>query len=216
MSDIDPPHAWLARIEPTLAAIRTLAEADVRAEPARALLDDVLGALRADADRARTPSADTDDVIYALAAFADETLLARPALREAWLPRMLQLARFGENTAGIGFYVRLERLRSDPSRAAALAVYHLVLCLGFRGQYGLADETRRAELVESVHLDLLRYGASGEVPLAPDAVPARGVASASRPERWLLVAGVGSVVLGCALWALFALDLVVRAATALG
>lgn len=211
----DAPDSWLARIEPALAAIRILSEADVRAEAARALLDDVIDALRADAERARVPSADVDDVVYALAAYADETLLARPALRDAWLPRMLQLARFAENTAGIGFYVRLERLRSDPARRAVLAVYHLVLCLGFRGKYGLADEARRAELVENVHLDLLRYGAETEVELAPAAVPARGRVSSARPERWLLVLGVSGVVLASMLWVVFALDLLVRAGTSL-
>src|SRR5262245_29366428 len=77
---------------------------------------------------------DADDIRYALVALTDETMLQKGgALREFWLPRMLQLRYFNENSAGEAFFTRLESLRRDPSRADVLRAYYLCLLFGFRG-----------------------------------------------------------------------------------
>lgn len=210
-----PLERLLALAEPTLAAIRVASSADVRPEAARALLDDQLRALRSRAERDRVPARDVDDVVYALAAHADEVMLARPGTREAWLPRLLQLALFGENSAGDGFFVRLDAIRRDASRGEALCVYFVILALGFRGRYAGKDASR-LELVESVHLDLVRAGADTERALSPHAIPARrGIASTLDP-RWAIAAGAACVLVAALTWTLFAVDLWLHAATTLG
>jgi type VI secretion system protein ImpK len=212
------PHdfeAMLALAEPVLAAIRIASSPDVRPEAARALLDDQIRALRASAEGARIPTRDVDDVLYALVAHADEVMLARPGTKQAWLPRLLQLALFGENSAGEGFFTRLEAIRRDPSRGQVLLVYYAVLALGFRGRLATEDAAR-IELVESVHLDLLRAGAEPEVPLAPHAAPARARSGAAPLDsRWALAIGAGACVLAALTWTFFACELWAHASTAL-
>lgn len=211
-----PLEALLALVEPMLAAIRTASSPDVRPEAARALFDDQIRVLRGAAERAHVSTHDLDDVIYALAAHADDVMLARPGTREAWLPRLLQLALFGENNAGEGFFTRLEALRRDPSRGDVLLVYYVVLALGFRGRLATRD-AERLELVESVHLDLLRVGAETDVALAPHATPARSRAGARAIDpRWALAVAVGASVLAALTWTLFAFDLWMHTSTALG
>lgn len=210
-----PFETLLALTEPVLAAIRVASSPEVRPEAARALLDDQIRALRARAEQARVPARDVDDVLYALVAHADEVMLARPATREAWLPRLLQLAHFGENSAGDGFFTRLEALRRDVSRGDALLVYYVVLALGFRGRMATQDAAR-LELLENVHLDVVRAGAESEGPLAPNAAPTRPLARATSVDpRWALAVGVGACALATLAWTLFALDLWIHASVAL-
>lgn len=88
-----------------------------------------------------------EDIKYALVALADETAQRRPGpLRDFWKPRTLQLHYFGDNRAGFGFFDRLEALRADPGRAAAIPVYALCLQFGFRGKYEHADLGGEREL----------------------------------------------------------------------
>src|SRR5688572_11709420 len=69
------------------------------------------------ATKAGFSQSDADDIRYALVALIDETMLARGgALREFWLPRVLQLRYFNENVAGEAFFQRLESIRRDSSR----------------------------------------------------------------------------------------------------
>jgi type VI secretion system protein ImpK len=87
--------------------------------------------------------ADCQDIAYAGVALADEIAMGKSeAFRQGWLRQLLQLHYFGENTAGDGFFKRLEALRSDPQRAEVLKAYHLCLLLGFQGRYRM----RGAEL----------------------------------------------------------------------
>ena len=94
-SDDAALEVFLALSEPMLAAVRIAQQPEVRPEAARTLFDEQLRALRSAAERRRLPLAHVDDVVYALAAHADEAMIARPGTREAWLPRLLQLSLFG-------------------------------------------------------------------------------------------------------------------------
>ena len=204
----------LPLVEPVFSAIRVLRDTDLPPEGARALLLELLRALRTSGERSGVSAKDLDDVTYALVALADEAMLARPAMREAWLSALLQMTLFRENTAGTGFYARLEELRRDPTRADVLLVYSLVLSLGFRGRFKTDDEMRRLELLECVHLDLLRAGASSEAPLAPDAPRPRAPIARRLEGPVLLAFGAASILLSVGLWVVFALDLVFRIASA--
>jgi type VI secretion system protein ImpK len=211
----EPLESILALAEPLLAAIRVVGGPEIRPDAARTLLDEQIRTFRAGAERARVSNADANDALYALAALADEIMLARPAARTAWLSRMLQLALFAENSAGDGFFVRLEAIRRDPSRARVLVVYYVVLALGFRGRYAGRDAAR-LELVESVHLDLVRAGVDADAPLAPRAIPPRARMAAAIDGRWVLAAAALACALAVGTWMLFALDLAVRVGGVLG
>jgi type VI secretion system protein ImpK len=108
-------------------------------------------------DRARThgiPDRDTQDIIYALVALADEVAINTPEpLRGYWMNQPLQLHYFGENVAGEGFFSKLQALLADGRRIEVMRVYHLCLLFGFQGKYGFpgggADLVRITEGVRS-------------------------------------------------------------------
>jgi type VI secretion system protein ImpK len=205
----------LPLIEPVLSAIRILRDSELRPEAARTLLLELLRALRSSGEKAGVVAKDLDDTTYALVALADEAMLARPGPKEAWLGALLQMTLFGENTAGTGFYARLEELRRDPTRADVMLVYYLALSLGFRGRFKPEDELRRLELIECVHLDLLRAGAASEGPLAPAARRPKSPIARRIEGRVVLGLGAAALALVLALWVIFELDLLFRVAGAL-
>jgi type VI secretion system protein ImpK len=108
-------------------------------------------------DRARThgiPDRDTQDIVYALVALADEVAINTPEpLRGYWMNQPMQLQYFGENVAGEGFFTKLQSLLADGRRIEVLRVYHLCLLFGFQGKYGFpgggADLVRITEGVRS-------------------------------------------------------------------
>jgi type VI secretion system protein ImpK len=200
---------------PVLGAIRVLRTADARPESARTLLLELVRTLRASGEKMGVSARDLDDVIYALVAHADEVMLARPGPKDAWLSALLQMTLFRENTAGTGFYTRVEELRRDPTRADVLLVYHLVMALGFRGRFEKEDELRRLELIECVHLDLLRAGAAGETALSPAARRPRTSIARRLEGRVVLACGAVSVLLATGVWVAFELDLLFRVAASI-
>ncbi len=97
------------------------------------------GFIEALKERARThgvPDKDTQEIIYAIVALADEVAINTPEpLRGYWMNQPLQLHYFGENIAGEGFFNHLQSLLSDGRRIEVLRVYHLCLLFGFQGKY---------------------------------------------------------------------------------
>ena len=113
---------------------------------------------------------ETDDIRYALVALIDETMLQRGgALREFWLPRVLQLRYFNENVAGEAFFQRLESVRRDSARRDVLRVYFLCLLFGFQGQYRVrGGQVELADIIDRVRDDLTRANViSSDLPLSP-------------------------------------------------
>ena len=84
------------------------------------------------------PDEDANEAKYAIAAFTDEQIFrsAWPG-RAQWMGQPLQLIYFNENTAGEGFFQRMNALQNQPTRAHVLEIYYLCLCLGFQGQYAV-------------------------------------------------------------------------------
>ena len=122
------------------------------------------------ATKAGFSQSDAEDIRYALVALIDETMLARGgALREFWLPRVLQLRYFNENVAGEAFFQRLESIRRDSSRRDILRVYFMVLMFGFKGQYSIrGGQIELADITDRVRDDLLRAGVlNPDLPLSP-------------------------------------------------
>jgi len=113
---------------------------------------------------------DVDDIRYALVGLIDETMLQRGgALRDFWLPRVLQLRYFNENVAGEAFFHRLESLRKDSTRRDVLRVYYLCLLFGFQGQYRVrGGQVELADIIDRVREDLQRSNVlSNDIPLSP-------------------------------------------------
>ena len=99
--------------------------------------------------------------LYAIVAFMDEQILrSQWSGRQQWMSQPLQLTYFNENTAGEGFFTRMQALEQRPNQAHVLEIYYLCLALGFRGtgpqwrryhrSYGVMAAVM-APLVVSVH-----------------------------------------------------------------
>lgn len=95
---------------------------------------------------------DTQEMVYAITALADEVAFRKPGIREVWMSRPLQYHYFGDHLAGQRFFERLEYHIADPSKSEVLRVYYMCLLFGFQGQFAqrggeleLAAVTRRVQ-----------------------------------------------------------------------
>src|SRR5262249_3660087 len=71
---------------------------------------------------------DGEDIRCGVVALADEVALnAGEPIASYWMTNLLQFKSFRENTAGDGFFTRLEALRRDPHRHEVLKLYTLCL-----------------------------------------------------------------------------------------
>lgn len=142
------------------------------------------------------PEEDAVDAKYALCAFIDEQVLASPwPGRNFWVNRPLQLLYFNENTAGEGFFVRMEALRRNPQRYNVLAIYYACIQLGFLGKYAVQRGEGLAALAEAVSLELGKDLPPPDV-LAPHAEPKDGARAANKRDLPILLTGLG--ILGAA------------------
>jgi type VI secretion system protein ImpK len=157
------------------------------------------------------PEEDATEVKYAICAFIDEQLfkLQWPG-RQAWLTRPLQLVYFNENTAGEGFYARLDGLRRQPHRANVLQIYYLCLELGFLGQHAVRPEGQRA-VADVARGEVLRQLGNFET-ISPHGEPRdppmRNLAMQERP-----ILAVGAGLFGLALLIVIILKLVLVVGT---
>jgi type VI secretion system protein ImpK len=126
----------------------------------------VLDRIKARASEAGIAGSDVEHARYALVAFIDETLLTHgsPA-KDAWLAGALQMRYFNENTAGEGFFARLDELRRGRGGRETLEVYYLCLVLGFEGRYRLSCGGELEALVSELRRELVL--SAGSVALAP-------------------------------------------------
>lgn len=183
----------------------------------RSLFRGALGRMRRLGEQQGIEARDLDEVGFAMVALVDEIILSRGgALAYDWMREQLQLSLFGENTAGETFFVHLETLRREPSRARVLAAYYLVLTLGFRGRYAVHGELALQELVDSVRLDLERFGVIHETTLSPSGARPRD-SIVRRSEGWIVLGiGVGAAFLACVFYAGVWTDLTYRVHAMLG
>ncbi|HXG18250.1 MAG TPA: DotU/TssL family secretion system protein [Methylomirabilota bacterium] len=95
---------------------------------------------------------DYDNARFAVVAWLDEIILrathdTNPELYQQWRHSPLQSDLYKTTKAGELFFERLENLQ--PRQKGVIEVYHLCLCLGFRGRY--YDEEQDHKLVELRH-----------------------------------------------------------------
>lgn len=182
----------------------------------RTLFRGALGRMHRNGQQLGIDSRELDEMGYALVALIDETIVSRGGnVAYEWMREQLQLAIYGENTAGENFFHRLDFLRRDANRADLLAVYYVVLCLGFRGMYSVHGELQWQELVESVRVDLERYGVLREADLSPNAARPRDNISQRSDGRAVLWIGIFAAVLGVLFYSGLWIDLAFRVDQAL-
>lgn len=100
---------------------------------------------------AQIPDIDIEEAKYAIVALIDEQIFRSPwPGRQHWLARPLQFVYFNENTAGEGFFSRLEQLQMQPERRHVLEIYFLCLSLGFQGKYAVRGADGLIGLTEHV------------------------------------------------------------------
>jgi type VI secretion system protein ImpK len=92
---------------------------------------------------------DYEDARFAVIAWLDEAMLKatdgkNPDCYQQWQRAPLQAELCNTTNAGEEFFTRLEKLR--PSQKEIIEIFHLCLCLGFRGQF--YDEEQNYRLLE--------------------------------------------------------------------
>lgn len=107
---------------------------------AQQLFDNIARLLEQLSQRARNAGVDSahlDAARYAFCALLDETVLAsRWEIKTDWMSKPLQMAFYGDFTAGEQFYKRLDDLRADPEHNVdVIEVYAHCLAAGFRGKH---------------------------------------------------------------------------------
>jgi type VI secretion system protein ImpK len=138
---------------------------------------------------------DLDDAKCAIVAFIDEQLFrAAWAGRQVWMLEPLQLVYFNENTAGEGFFERLDALERDPSRLHVLEVYYLCLALGFQGKFAVRGGDGLGVIVDRLVNTLARAIPHGDV-LSPRGAPTDAGRGAARREAPVLFVSAGVVAL---------------------
>ena len=123
-------------------------------------LDDAIAAARRNARDAGYSEADIDEALFAVAAWADELLLAaRWDGAAQWQRHLLQRRYFNLSNAGIAFYERLEKLTPDqlPVREA----YYLCLGMGFGGRYAYDRNQKALTDIKRANLALLMQSGDG-------------------------------------------------------
>lgn len=184
--------------EPVFNTVAQVQQMDARSTPRPEMIHQQLSMYIEQAGRAAArmgmSQQDADDIRYALVALTDEAVLQREgALRDYWLPRLLQLRFFNENVAGEVFFQRLDAIRRDPARSEVLRVYYLCLLFGFRGQYGVrGGQIELTDVTDRVRDTLVRARLiTSDLPLSPQGPrPYEAIADARRSLLlvWLAVA----------------------------
>ena len=162
---VDLASDWLA----TVLALSQVPELpDPAALRARAL--ELKSRFEREAGEQGFSASDTDDAVFSMVAFLDETVLnGRGSARDTWIARPLQLELYGRQLAGEEFFERLERLRKDrEARIEALEVACCCLAFGFAGRFKLAAPEKLTALLEDVQRDVSAARGAGFSPLAPN------------------------------------------------
>lgn len=146
-----------------------------------------------------------EDAIYAQCALLDEFALRHleGASRDEWEHEPLQVKEFQSHDAGDALIDRIERRLAAPQPVLPLlAVFHVVLGLGFQGRFALNGATDRAALLRALDERLARAGLDqGNGPV----IVTHGKGRADRhisPVAWVVLAllGAGLVYLALDRW----------------
>ena len=107
---------------------------------------------------------------FGLAAFVDETVLtANFPLRNEWEKNPLQLQYFGEQLAGNKFFDKLDSMLGQIEITQdAVEIYYYCLLLGFKGKYGVYEQEKLLERMQTTANALVKVGKIKAVELSPN------------------------------------------------
>lgn len=167
-------------------------------QDAEAFRAQIRQALRVAEQEARSRGSSPDDVrqvIFAVVAFLDESVLSSGNPVFANWPRLpLQAELFGNQLAGEIFFQELQKTlsRNDSIETAdLLEVYYLCLLLGFKGRYAAGGDLRSIMAAIDEKIRRVR-GPVG--PLSPrGAIPADAV-RLGQSDRWSSILGKTAIV----------------------
>lgn len=173
----------------------------------RATMDELLKSLEQEAHGAGYNEASVQATKFALAAFADETVLTADfPLRHEWEKYPLQLEYFGEHMAGMKFYDRLDDLMKAPEENAdVIEVFYICLLVGYRGKFKIYYEDQVRGVIDRVadclrRANRLRTGALSphwKVADQPELATGQGI------PTWAKVTGAGALGLMLLLYLVF-------------
>src|SRR6202023_2566253 len=172
-------------------------------------------ALRVAEQEARSRGSSPEDVkqvIFAVVAFLDESVLSsgNPVFAN-WPRRPLQAELFGHQLAGEMFYQELQKTlnRSDSVETAdLLEVYYLCLLLGFKGRYAAGGDLR--SIMASVQEKIRRVRGPSAALSPRGAIPADAIRLV-QSDPWVRRLAIGALVtslLAIALFLVFKFSLV--------
>jgi len=160
----------------------------------------LLEGLSQNARDAGVDSAHLEAARYALCALIDEIVLgSRWEIKGQWMSNPLQMAFFGDFTAGEQFFTRLDALQQDLAHNVdAVEVYAQCLAAGFRGKYAdLAGMQKLDDMLAELGPKLrAARGVEGRALSTPHAPAAVLRQSVKRMPVWMMaVAGAALVLL---------------------
>jgi len=158
------------------------------------------------ARRCRDYGISDDDVLearYAIAAFMDEQIFRSPwPGRQQWMSQPLQLVYFNENTAGEGFFTRVQYLQQQPGRAHVLQIYYLCMALGFQGKFAVRGGEGLAALADHVGAQVVR-SLPGSEAISPHGEPRDPIRNFVRREMPIVALSIAFFVLALILFLVF-------------
>jgi type VI secretion system protein ImpK len=199
---------WVCSNVITLAMQLSSAQDLPAPEVMRQRISSLLDNMHQRAQQVGIPAEDVLEAKYALVAFIDEQLLrSRWVGVTDWMARPLQLTHFNENTAGEGFFARLQALLQQPNRVHVLQIYYYCMALGFEGQYAVSGNAGLQAVLQQTRQVIGTYFPASDV-VSPHGVPTRSLGQAVR--RNVPVVAIALGVLGLAILVFFILDVLVE------
>jgi type VI secretion system protein ImpK len=159
------------------------------------------------------PEEDFKEAKYAICALLDEKILGSnwPG-RNYWVSRPLQLVHFNENTAGEGFFTKLEAFRRNDQRVNVTAIYYVCLQLGFLGKYAISRGEGLSQLAEQIAVEIGRQLPSAEL-LAPAGEPKDAGRSNLRRDLPIVAVGLGILAVAFVVLVAFKVSLLASVAS---
>jgi len=177
--------------------VRYNRQAVTNAESFRAEMKKLLRVAEQEARSRGYSAEDVKQVIFALVAFLDESVLgSRNPVFVDWPRLPLQAELFGHQVAGEMFFQELQKVLNRPDShevSDLLEVYSLCLLLGFKGRYAAGGSGDLRSVMAAVREKIRRIRGSSAILSPRGMIPADAV-RLTQSDPWVRKLGVGSVV----------------------
>jgi len=177
--------------------VRYNRQAVTNAESFRAEMKKLLRVAEQEARSRGYSAEDVKQVIFALVAFLDESVLgSRNPVFVDWPRLPLQAELFGHQVAGEMFFQELQKVLNRPDShevSDLLEVYSLCLLLGFKGRYAAGGSGDLRSVMAAVREKIRRIRGSSATLSPRGMIPADAV-RLTQSDPWVRKLGIGSVI----------------------